>query len=433
MQSLYEIFHSIAQTPKRNDKIALLEANKDNRLFVKTLSWLLNPFAITGISTKKINKTVRYCHSPIQDWENMMEYLNNNHTGTDIDIGIAQGFIKVQPEHQRDFYTALITKTLRIGINDKTVNAVYGKGTVPMFEVMLANKYFDNPEKVNGVYTITEKLDGFRLATIIHNDEIKFYSRQGQPVEGLVEVEAEMRDFCERSQIEDRFFDGELVAVNCEDISSEENYRIVTKIARTKGEKRGLKYVIFDTLSYDEFVNQNCLSKYGQRRTTLICLSNRIQSPHIGILPILYSGSDTDMIMTELEKAESNNKEGIMININDGFYEFKRSDTLLKVKVMQDADLRIIDIYEGTGRNAGRLGGIIVEFIHNGEFYRCECGSGFTDEERVKYWNDPSEIVGKIATIQFFKISKNENGGYGLRFPIWTHRIRNDKTEISMN
>ena len=122
-----------------------------------------------------------------------------------------------------------------------------------------------------------------------------------------------------------------------------------------------------------------------------------------------------------------------MINLDNGMYEFKRTTNLLKVKVMQDADLKIVDVYEGTGKNKGKLGGIIIEFIYKDNTYRCECGSGFSDDERIKYWNSPEKILNKIATIQYFEISKNDDGGYGLRFPVWTHRIREDKTEISMN
>ena len=100
---------------------------------------------------------------------------------------------------------------------------------------------------------------------------------------------------------------------------------------------------------------------------------------------------------------------------------------------MQDADLLITNTYEGTGRNSKKLGGIEVEFIHKNIHYKCNCGSGFNDTERVKYFNNPDLLIGKIATIQFFEISENDKGGCGLRFPIWTGRIREDKTEISMN
>lgn len=440
MTNVFKIFSQLQSTTKKTEKIEILKANKRNILFTDTLKWLLNPFVITGISSKKLNKSVKYDTAPIQTWRDMMIYLETNNTGRDTDIAIVQGFISLQPEEHREYYRQLITKSLKLGIDAKTVNSAYGKGFVPVFDIQLANKYFEHPEKVTGRFTITEKLDGFRLATVIHNGEIKFYSRQGQLVEGLVEIEEDMKKLLKIASLSDIFFDGELVDIDCENISSDENYKRVTKIARTKGEKCGLKYNIFDVLSYNDFINQKCKIEYICRRTKLNTIDNAIKSvnniiklPHINILPILYNGTDKSMIMKYLNEARDNHKEGIMINLDDKPYEFKRTNNLLKVKVMQDADLRIVDVYEGTGKNIGKLGGIIVEFIYDNSTYRCECGSGFSDEERIDYWNSPNKILGKIATIQYFEISKNDDRGYGLRFPVWIHRIRDDKTEISMN
>ena len=73
------------------------------------------------------------------------------------------------------------------------------------------------------------------------------------------------------------------------------------------------------------------------------------------------------------------------------------------------------------------------EFLHEGNTYQCNCGSGFSDEERVKYFNNPELLIGKIVTIGYFEISKNEQNTYGFRFPTWKGIIRDDKTEISMN
>lgn len=434
MQNVMKILLKIQSTNSKLEKQRIIRENKDNKKFTDTLTFLLSPYILTGISTKKIKKKVKSAWEVVQSWEDMMSYFKFHNTGTDYDIATVQSFIQSHREDLREFYTGLITKSLKLGCDAKIINAVI-PNLIPTFDVMLANKYFDKPKLVKGEYYITEKLDGFRLATVIHNDEIKFYSRQGQLVDGLVEIEEDMIVFCKAHMIHDAFFDGELVAVNCESISSEENYKIVTKTARTKGIKRGLMYQIFDTLSYDEFVNQSCSLEYRQRRELLNYL-NTFQTrelKHINILPVLYNGCDKNMIMYFLDIARERRKEGIMINLGNGLYEFKRSNTLLKVKVMQDADLKIIDVYEGTGKNKGKLGGIIIEFIHENNTYQCECGSGFDDNERVRYWNNPSEIIGKIATIQYFEVSKNDNGGYGLRFPVWTHRIRNDKTEISMN
>ena len=433
MNKVKEIFTQLQSTNSKLEKQKIIKDNADNQQFTDTLVFLLSPYVLTGMSERKINKKVGAVRGVITSWENAVEYLSKHNTGTDHDIALIQSFITNQPEDMQDFYKGLITKSIKLGCDAKIVNSVLGKGFIPSFEIQLAEKYFEKPNKVVGNFTLTEKLDGFRLATIIHNDKIEFYSRQGQLVEGLVEVEEDMKMFCKVNKLHNAFFDGELVAVNCEELSSDENYKVVTKTARSKGLKRGLKYNIFDTLSYEEFMLQNCETEYYKRRQLLNELSKNNSLTHINILPVLYNGSDKDMIMEYLNKARENHKEGIMINLDNGMYEFKRTTNLLKVKVMQDADLKIVDVYEGTGKNKGKLGGIIIEFIYKDNTYRCECGSGFSDDERIDYWNNPEKILNKIATIQYFEISKNDNGGYGLRFPVWTHRIREDKTEISMN
>lgn len=433
MEQVFKIFEELMSTTKKSEKAAILIRNQGIRLFISTLKWLLDPFVLTGISSKKLSKNVSYDTTPIQTWEDMMAYFENHHTGSDDDIRIVQGFIESQPEEQCEYYRALITKSLKLGVDAKSVNAVYGKNFVPNFEIQLAEKYFNNPEKVVGEFTLTEKLDGYRLATIIHDDKIEFFSRQGQPVEGLIEVEADLSQFCKERKIHNAFFDGELVAINCEELTSAENYKIVTTTARKKGIKTGLKYMIFDTVKYEDFVEQTCDTEYWKRRALLERVFDDNKFTHVCLLPVLYQGSDKEMITEYLNKARENSKEGIMINLNTGMYEFKRTYNLLKVKVMQDADLRIVDVYEGTGENKGKLGGVVVEFIYQDKYYYCGCGSGFNEKERVEYWEHPELIVGKIATISYFEITKNDEDGYGLRFAVWTRRIRFDKNEISMN
>lgn len=383
IEKVKEIFNQLQSTNSKLEKQQIIRENKENKKFTDTLKFLLSPYQLTGLSERKINKKVDAVRGVITSWENAVEYLSNHNTGTDHDIALVQSFINQQPENMRDFYKGLITKSIKLGCDAKTVNKVLGKNFIPTFEIMLANKYFDKPERVKGNFTLTEKLDGFRLATIIHNDKIEFYSRQGQLVEGLIEVEEDMKEFCKVNKIHNAFFDGELVAVNCEELSSDENYKVVTKTARSKGIKRGLKYNIFDTLRYEDFVLQECDTEYYKRRWLLNELSKNVNLTYINILPVLYNGSDKDMIMEYLNKARENHKEGIMINLDNGMYEFKRTTNLLKVKVMQDADLKIVDVYEGTGKNKGKLGGIIIEFVYKDNTYRCECGSGFSDDERI--------------------------------------------------
>ena len=59
------------------------------------------------------------------------------------------------------------------------------------------------------------------------------------------------------------------------------------------------------------------------------------------------------------------------------------------------------------------LSNVIVE--HKGN--EVGVGSGFSIEERIEFHNDPSKIIGKVLTIQYFEESKNKQGEYSLRFP----------------
>jgi len=255
---------------------------------------------------------------------------------------------------------------------------------------------------------------------------INLFSRQGQPILGLVDIEYEALQHMSSSFV----LDGELLINDTGNLSSAEQYKATSKIVRKDGEKHGIAFRAFDLLTLDEFMSKKCKNQYRIRRNMLETLFK--DGTLIQPLPSLYTGIDTSMIGKLLDKVRDEGQEGLMVNICDAEYEFKRSQKLLKVKVMQDADLLVTGIYEGTGKHAGRLGGIEIEFEHEGQRHRCNCGSGFSDDEREKYFEQPELIVGKIATIKFFEISRNDKGGYGLRFPIWLGRIRDDKTEVSM-
>lgn len=65
MIAVFNIFKQLQSTTKKTEKIKILEENKDNILFKTTLKWLLNPFVVTGIGAKKLNKLVKYDTTPI--------------------------------------------------------------------------------------------------------------------------------------------------------------------------------------------------------------------------------------------------------------------------------------------------------------------------------------------------------------------------------
>lgn len=113
-------------------------------------------------------------------------------------------------------------------------------------------------------------------------------------------------------------------------------------------------------------------------------------------------------------------EEGIMVNLDNAKYEFKRSNTLLKVKRMHDIDLRVIGFEEGDGKYTGMLGSIIVQYKNT----PVKVGSGMSYDFRTHVWNHKDDYLGRIATIQYFEFTKDNS----LRFPVFID-FRDDKDE----
>jgi len=50
---------------------------------------------------------------------------------------------------------------------------------------------------------------------------------------------------------------------------------------------------------------------------------------------------------------------------------------------------------------------------------RVKVGSGFSLDERRKYFKDPSGILGSIITVQYFEETVDQDGNNSLRFPVF--------------
>jgi len=405
-------------------KEQILKNNKGDMDFREALIFLLNPYIVTGISTKKMNKDVSGIsekYHPIRSLDDIIEHLSVSNTGRDEDIALIQRYIEgLESEELQTFVKKFVTKDLKLGISEKTVNKVYGKGTIPSFAVMLAESFAKKSDKVTGKFYVTLKLDGNRCVAIVDNSVVKFFSRKGQPVEGMVELEEQF------ANLPNGVYDGELLLFNINNLPSDELFRATQKVVRKDGDKKGLKFHIFDYLSISEFQNGKSEKTYEERRYNLdTMISKFIQSTkNISILPVLYVGTDKSVIPTLLEQVEKDGYEGLMVNTANGYYENKRIVGLQKVKTMQTADLLVLDIEEAIdGQFKGLLGRVNVEYKGNS----VGVGSGFTLEQRRQFIANPSEIVGKIIEVQFFEESKDEKTELpSLRFPVFKS-IRTDK------
>ena len=418
-----EFCDEIRLSASRKYKQEVLTKYKDDEVIQKYLKINYDPYTVYGISTKKLTKKVRvpdFFHA--RTVFELFDYLTEHNTGTDLDVAACQEILYVASELdvQLEYILMdLICKDLSTGVDSKTINAVM-PGLIPTFNVMLAEKFFDKPERVEGrEFAITTKIDGGRIIALKENGQVSFYTRAGQRYEGLVDLEREMS-----AKMPDNLcLDGEITLFHDKGIPSKEAYKQAMKITRKDGEKHGVKMKFFDAMSAEDFRNQRCDLTWTQRRAIATNLALNNEFTFFELLPLLYKGSDTSMITKYLDEAIANDQEGVMINICDAPYEFKRTTNLLKVKKMQTMDLEIVGFEEGSGKYKDTLGAILVRY-KNGNIVKV--GSGFTDWLRDQIWEHQLHYSGKIVEIQYFEETTNDDGGESLRFPIFKD-FRHDK------
>jgi len=419
-----EIFELLAQTGSSLAKRDIIIENREDENFRKFINYLLNPYLITGISEKKISKQTE--KEPTQSFgvfAELMEYVLANNTGSDEVIANISAFLSTQHEHMRTFYASIITKSMKLGCDIKSVNKAFGFEFLPQWEVQQSYNIEKSPLKEGEWFSLSEKLNGVRGTFF----EGKIISRQGKEFAGLEHIIADIDRLFDDS---DNFvLDGELVRKNVDGLADNENFRIGTGLlGQDDADKSSIQFVIFDLLPKDEFKQGQSDRKYKQRLTEVNNLHEKIQKfnlTSVSTVKILYTGDDPSMIDHYLDKMVEEDKEGLMLN-RDSEYKCKRHNGILKIKKFYTVDLRVTAVEEGSGRLSGILGAFVVDYKGNS----LNVGSGMTDEQRATFWSMRDDLIDRVIEVKYKEESSDKKTGqFSLQFPIFVSLREEGKQE----
>jgi len=420
-----EIFDELTKTASSLAKRDILVANSGDGHFMKMLDYLLNPYLITGISEKKVSKiTDKQPTASFATFVELMEYILNNNTGSDEVIANIRQFLETQPEDMKEFFISIITKSARLGCDTKSVNKAFGREFIPQWEVQQSYSIEKTQLKENEWFSLSEKLNGVR-GTYISG---KIVSRQGKEFSGLEHIIADITKLFPDAV--NTVLDGELVRINSEGMSDNENFRIGTGLLGSDdGDKSCIQLVIFDYLPVDEFKTGESTLTYKERLNELNIISDKIKElglKSLTTVDVLYTGTDISMIDSYLDKMVSLDKEGLMLN-RDSKYYTKRHNGILKVKRFYTVDLKVTALEEGSGRHVGRLGAFVVDYKGN----TLNVGSGMNDEQREEYWKRKDELLGRVIEVKYKEESSDKKTGlFSLQFPIFVS-LREEGKEVS--
>lgn len=405
-------------------KKQVIENNKNNSGFREFLYYALHPLLTYKVSEKTLRKPTGIEFAFDSRYDSIFDIcrtLSARRALDDTTLTSVQHFLYLQEPSQRDLYTKLLAKTLRLGVTAKTVNKVI-PGLIPEWDVQQAYPIDKFPILPGEWFALTEKLNGVR-ATYYHG---RLYARSGEEHKGMDHIE----DFLQKTVGLDMVFDGELTLADKTGLTDNEAFRKATGIINADigtCDKTVICFTVFDVLPADEFDSGRSEATYVCRRMTLDDVyAPMFENSCVRVLPLLYQGKDAKKVDELLAEMVSNDKEGLMCNL-DVPYKCKRHNGILKVKKFYTMDLPIVACEEGSGRLAGRLGAFVLDFRGN----EVRVGSGFTDEERFWFWQRRESMIGKLCEVKYKEISCDKNtGAESLQFPVFV-ALRADKTTPS--
>ena len=154
-------------------------------------------------------------------------------------------------------------------------------------------------------------------------------------------------------------------------------------------EWRGITYMVFEL--------PNATGTFEARAKRIAEIVKQANLPHLKAVK-QYRVNGEAALNKQLNEIVAQGGEGLMLHRADAEYVTGRSDVLLKVKLLLDAEATVIAHSLGKGKYKGKLGALEVE---TPEGIRFKLGTGFTDAQRA---NPPK--IGSTVTYTYRDITK---------------------------
>ena len=414
MQDPWEIITELESNNSRLFKESIIEKNINNKVFQDGIKMCLDPLVTFGV--KQVPENIN--RGDGLDWNifkkaanQLKERKKTGHAARDLIIELIEQSTKVQ---WNDWYRRILIKDLRCGVSEKTVNNVAKKMNlqfrVPVFSCMLAHDGAKHPKKIQGSCLVEYKYDGVRVIGIVKNGKATLYSRNGKIFHNFPHIENALS----KTEYNNMVFDGEVM--------SDDFQALMKQVYRKSGANTDDAYLaLFDMLPLKEFNSGKSLLNTIERKEELNKMSQTFNEEiKLVDYEIINFDEKAGQVKFSTMNKEALDKgfEGLMIKPSKNFYECKRSHAWLKIKPFIEVTLKVIDIQEGTGKHAGKLGAFNVEGEDDDKFFSLSVGSGLTDEDRERFWKAKDKLIGRLVEIRADAITKSIEGEhYSLRFP----------------
>ena len=241
---------------------------------------------------------------------------------------------------------------------------LFAKQNAP--QVLLAQNYKSGVDVTQ--YLISEKFDGVRAVW----DGSALYTRQGNVINAPVWF---------TQNLPKTPLDGELWLGRGQfDALS----GAVRKDIPIDAEWQGITYNVFEL--------PNASGTFEMRAKRIVEIVKQTNTPYLKAVT-QFRVKDEAELNQRLKQVVATGGEGLMLHRADALYSTGRSDMLLKLKLLYDAEATVVAYTAGRGKYKGKLGALVVE---TADGIRFKLGTGFSDAQRE---NPPK--IGSLVTYTY--------------------------------
>lgn len=415
------IFIELAATNSRLEKEAILQKHHANETFKRVLFLALDPY--TQFYIRKIPQYEQIGNTDIGIEESLNQlYLLSSRTVTgNAAIGHLKNVLSNLPAEKAKVIERIIEKDLKCGVSEATVNKIW-PNLIPTYPVMLASGFDEKiMHKMTYPAYVQLKLDGMRFNAIVQNGKVDFRSRNGKSIDLLGNLEEEFLALAGELPV---VFDGELIVRERSGniMNRQKGNGILNKAVKgtiSAKEADMVEAVVWDLILLQDFKQGESKFPY---ETRFEMLQNLDMPPKVSLIENIEVASE-DEAHHLFEEYFGNGEEGIILKDITKGWEDKRVKHQVKFKGELECDMMCVDWQEGTGKNVGKLGALVLE--SSDKLVKVNVGSGFTDEQRDKYTRE--NTVGKVVAVKYnAKIQDKKTGEFSLFLPVFIE-LREDK------
>ena len=436
--TIKEIFDEIASESSTNKKVEILSKYKDNELLKRVL-YLANSPRVKFY----IKQIPEYQSGPFnQELSVALDSLTplslRELTGHAA-INHLAATLEFCSEDDAYIIERIIEKDCKINLGTTLMNKVFPK-LIEETAYQGAKAYSDKLVKKlfeNGKQVFTQiKADGRYCNAIVFDGDVELESRQGEPT-----IITGAKFLQELSTLDDCVLNGELIIkgmpryqsngiiaslisifkkeLDGKDVTKEKD-KFEIKHMKIEEALNSISYVVWDTISIDEYQKASSITHYFKRLENVDELVKT--TTMVSKIETLLVNTHEEAMLHFFD-ALKRNEEGTIIKSYDGHWKDGKPTHQIKVKKEINLDLKIVGFNYGTGKNIDVISSINVE-SEDGLLKTSPTGMS---EDTMEYVTaNQGLLLGTILEIKCSGISYDSNNDYSVLHPV-VKLFRNDK------